>query len=149
MRIERGKKKTGSLNMGKASGKHEVARVRETEFAQELNRHTEVASHYRMKELLEQVDSLCQQLQKNMNIHDLVRYRSLVKEFLQEATSQIYKIQQERGMSRRGRTLLITVNTVDRELEQLMEGFIKRKTEPLEMLAVMDRIRGMLLDLMV
>lgn len=149
MRIERGKKKTGSLNLGRTNSTHEVARVRESEFAQELNRHKEAASHYRMHELLEQVDKLCQQLQKNMNIHDLVRYKRLVKEFLQEATSHIYQIQQERGISRKGRTLLITVNTVDQELEQLVESFVKKKTDPLDMLAVMDRIRGMLLDLMV
>lgn len=102
----------------------------------------------RMVELLHQIDRLAGDLAKNLNLTDLMHYRRVVKEFLKEATARAYLLQQERGWSRRGaRSILITVQKIDAEVEELLHSFTGRRTPAVEVLDTLDKIRGMLVDL--
>lgn len=44
---------------------------------------------------------------------------------------------------------MISIATIDSEVEQLMEDFVRNRKEPVEVLAALDKIRGMLVDLMI
>lgn len=149
MKIERDNKDIGSYStLGKADVRG-VKRGSETTFDQELTQHREAAGRYKMEEILKELDRLGEKLNRNLNINDLMLYKKRVKNFLQEATAQAFLLKQERGRNRRGRTMLTTIATIDSEVEQLLEDFIKKKKEPLEVLEMLDKIRGMLVDLMI
>lgn len=149
MKIERSKKEVGNYaTLGKTE-MPEVKRVAETAFEQELAYRQEAAMQFRMQEILGQIEHINESLSKNININDLMRYKKLVRDFLKEATSEAYQLSKKRGRNRRGRTLLMTVNTIDAEVEKLINDFREKKTEPMEILEALDKIRGMLVDLMI
>ncbi|MDD2619538.1 MAG: YaaR family protein [Syntrophomonadaceae bacterium] len=149
MKIDRDKKGVGSFKtLGKADVR-EVKRGSESAFDQELTQHREAASRFKMEEILKDLERLGDKLNNNLNINDLMLYKKRVKNFLQEATAQAYILKQERGRNRRGRTMLTTIATIDSEVEMLIEDFIKKKKEPMEVLELLDKIRGMLVDLMI
>ena len=102
-----------------------------------------------MQEILKKLDKLGDQLKYKVNLNDLMLYRKLIRNFLQEATAKAYLLQKERGRNRRGRTMLTTISIVDQEVEQLINDFIGQKKEAVEILTTLDKIRGLLVDMMI
>ncbi len=148
MRIDREKKGVGNyLTTGRSSGQ-EVKPVGNVTFEQELMHKKESNMHLLMKELLQEIDKISQRLSRSLTVNDLMLYKRMVKSFLKEATSLAYTVRQERGRGRKGRTLLITIGVIDEEIDALVDDFVRNKTEPVEILSRMDKIRGMLVDLM-
>jgi len=150
MKIDRERDKISNFS---APGKRGVQGVQKStassSFEQELAQRRDAESQYRMQEILKDIDRLNDKLNRSLNVNDLMLYKKKVKQFLQEATTRAYAVKQERGRNRRGRSLLISVTTIDREVENLIEDFVREPREPVDVLATLDKIRGMLLDLMV
>ncbi|PKM77482.1 MAG: hypothetical protein CVU90_06440 [Firmicutes bacterium HGW-Firmicutes-15] len=149
MKIERNKKELSKYPFVSKIDMPEVKRVTESAFENELAYRQEAAMQFRIKEILGQIEHLGESLSRNININDLMRYKKLVRDFLKEATSEAYQLSKKRGRNRRGRTLLMTVNTIDAEVEKLINDFRGKKSEPMEILETLDKIRGMLVDLMI
>ena len=150
MKIDRERDKISNFS---APGKRGVQGVQKStassSFEQELAQRRDAESQYRMQEILKDIDRLNDKLNRSLNVNDLMLYKKKVKQFLQEATARAYAVKQERGRNRRGRSLLISVATIDREVENLIEDFVREPREPVDVLATLDKIRGMLLDLMI
>lgn len=149
MKIERDNKGLGRYtSLGKTVYQN-VKKGAESSFDQELSQRRVVESRYRMQEILKELDKLNEKLKRSLTINDLMLYKKMVKNFLREATAQAYLLKQERGRSRRGRTMLITIDVVDSEVENIISDFISKKKDPVEILTALDKIRGMLVDLMI
>ncbi len=148
MKIDRDK-----INSFGTSGKSGVQGVKRTtassSFEQELAQRRDAESQYRMQEILKEIDQLNEKLNRSLNVNDLMLYKKKVKQFLQEAIARAYAVKQERGRNRRGRSLLISIATIDQEVENLIEDFVREPREPVDVLVTLDKIRGMLLDLMI
>ncbi|MEN6351633.1 MAG: YaaR family protein [Syntrophomonas sp.] len=149
MKIDREKKDIGGYTSLGKSDLRGIKRGSGAAFEQELTQRREVESQFKMQEILKELDRLSEKLNHNLNINDLMLYKKMVKNFLKEATSQAYLLKQERGRNRRGRTMLTTISTINLEVEQLIDDFMKKKKEPIEVLTALDKIRGMLVDLMI
>lgn len=149
MKIDREKQDIGSYTSLGKSDLRGVKRGSGTAFEQELTQRREAETQLKMQEILKELDRLSEKLNRNLNINDLMLYKKMVKNFLKEATSQAYLLKQERGRNRRGRTMLTTITIINSEVEQLIDDFMKKKKEPLEVLSALDKIRGMLVDLMI
>lgn len=149
MKIDRDKKEWSSFSSVGGPASREIRRRASSGFEQELSHQRQNDEQYRMQEILKQLDGVAERLKRSLSINDLMLYKRLVKDFLQEATSRAYSLRQDQGRSRRGRALLVTIQTVDQEIGEILEQFTRQKTEPLEVLTALDKIRGMLLDLMV
>jgi len=120
-----------------------------SKFGQSLKEREESYCYQRMQELLQEIDRMADKLAKNLDLSNLMRYRQMVKEFLKEATKRAYLLREEKGITRRGSSsLLVTVRTVDTQTEELLKSFVSRKTTPDEILAALDKIRGLLVDLL-
>ncbi|MBP8819647.1 MAG: YaaR family protein [Syntrophomonadaceae bacterium] len=150
MKIDRERDKISNFS---APGKRGVQGVQKStassSFEQELAQRRDAESQYRMQEILKDIDRLNDKLNRSLNVNDLMLYKKKVKQFLQEATARAYAVKQERGRNRRGRSLLISIATIDKEVELLIEDFIREPKEPVDVLATLDKIRGMLVDLMI
>ncbi|CFY01169.1 Protein of unknown function DUF327 [Syntrophomonas zehnderi OL-4] len=149
MKVERNKKELESYTPVGKSGLPQVKRGNESSFEQELGQRQEAYAQLKMQEILAEIDKLNEKLNRNINLNDLMLYRKLVKNFLKEATGEAYQISRKRGRNRSGRTVLVTVNTIDKEIDQLIDEFSSHRTEPIEILATLDKIRGMLVDLLI
>ncbi len=149
MKIERGKKELRGFPLSGKSDSREIKRINTGSFEQELSQRRETESQIRMQEILKRLDNLGEQLKHRVSLHELMLYKRLVKDFLQEATAKAFLLQKERGRNRRGRTILTTISVVDQEVEQLINDFIGKRKEAAEILASLDKIRGILVDLMI
>ncbi|MGI5912678.1 MAG: YaaR family protein [Syntrophomonadaceae bacterium] len=149
MKIDRERDKTNKFFTPGKVDLQGVKKVASSSFEQEFIRRRYLESQQRMQEMLKEIDRLNQKLTKSLTIDDLMGYKKMVKLFLSEAISSAYSIKMERGRNRRGRSILITVKTIDKEVEQLVQDFINKCKKPVEVLASLDKIRGMLVDLMI
>ena len=102
-----------------------------------------------MGSILHEVDRVSERLKRSLTLHDLLLYKNRVKDFLKEAMARAYLLKQDVGLNRRGRTILITIKTVDSEVDNLLNDFLNKKKDPVEILAAIDKIRGILVDLMI
>lgn len=148
MKIERNKKDMEALRGANLRGGHEVGRRPESNFEGDLNQQQEQMDQQKLMEILASLEKINTRLSGNLNINDLMLYKRMVRDFLKEATSRAYRIEQQRGRHRRGRALLVSIRTIDEEMEQLMKDFMDKKREPMDILEALDKIRGMLVDLM-
>ncbi|NLW91241.1 MAG: YaaR family protein [Syntrophomonadaceae bacterium] len=149
MKIERDKSDLRNYTPSSKPVNHVMRKTGESPFDQEMNGRREAECQFRMQELLKEIDHLNERLNKNMTVNDLMLYKRLVKQFLQEAGARAYQIKQQRARNRRGRSILVSIQTVDREIETLVNDFIDKKKDPFELLIALDKIRGMLVDMVI
>jgi len=149
MKIERDKSDMRNYTPGGKPLNQVVRPPGDSSFEQEMNGRRESECQFRMQELLKEIDQMNDLLNKNMTVNDLMLYKRLVKQFLQEAGGRAYIIKQQRTRNRRGRSILVSIQTVDREIEALVNDFIDKKKEPFELLIALDKIRGMLVDMVI
>lgn len=112
-------------------------------------------SHIENDELQEKLSNLMSDIEeqgskiaKHMDIRDMKRYRSLVKEFMNEVTANSHKFSRENFLDRKGRHRVYgIVKEVDKSLDDLAQELLKEEKDNLEILKKIDDIRGMLLDI--
>ena len=79
---------------------------------------------------------------------NLERYKAEVRDFLARATGEAYAIAEEAGVPRDGQQKLFqTVQTVSAEVDALTRHTLEGEGRHLALLASLDDIRGLLLDL--
>ncbi len=114
-----------------------------------------LVSHIENNELQEKLSSLMKDIEeqgnklaKHMDIRDMKRYRSLVKEFMNEVTTRSHEFSRENFLDRRGRHRVYgIVKEVDKSLDDLAQELLKEEKDNLAILNKIDDIRGMLLDI--
>lgn len=149
LRVERNRKNLRDFTLSGKKGTKEVKPSFRGEFSQELMEKEGHLYRTRMQEILGEIDGISDRLARNLNLNDLIKYKQLVQSFLKEATARAYLINQERSFTRRGaRSILVSIERVNREVEEILSGFMARKNDPVEVLAALDKIRGLLVDLL-
>lgn len=97
-----------------------------------------------MQEITEQGEKIA----KHMDIKDMRKYRQLVKGFLNEVVNRSHKFSRENFLDRRGRHRVYgIVKLVDKNLDELAGELVKEEKNHLEIVARIDDIRGLLLDI--
>ena len=86
---------------------------------------------------------------QHMDIRDMKKYRSLIKDFLNEVVYRSHKFSRENFLDRRGRHRVYgIIRLIDSNLDELAGELIK---EELDHIAILDRIgeiQGLLLDIL-
>lgn len=149
MKIQRGDKQAGGFIPIHNNNLAEIKHKQGSTFDQELNHRQNEFEQFKMQEILAEIDKINAVLIKKLTLRDLMLYKKKVRDFLQAATACAYRLQKEKGRHRRGRTLLLTIKTIDCEVERMIADFIAQKNEPVAVLANLDKIKGMLLDCMI
>lgn len=110
--------------------------IEETELAQRLN--------LMMEEIVMQGDKLV----KRMDVKDMRQYRALIKEFMNEIVNRSHKFSRENFLDRRGRHRVYgIIRRVDEKLDELAQELVKDEKDKIAILAKVDEIRGLLLDI--
>lgn len=87
-------------------------------------------------------------LAKHMDIRDMKRYRRLIKEFINEIVNRSHKFSRENFLDKRGRHRVYgIIRLVDKNLDELAEELMKDEKNHMAILAKVDEIRGLLLDI--
>ena len=124
-------------------------RDRELSFETELlEQQSEGVSHEEMEAMLKKIDEQALRLTKTPTYDELKEYRTLIKEFVSAAVSNMYEVHTSAGWDRMGRQrVYTTVRKIDRKLEDMAEKIRLGQSEQLDIIASHDAIRGMLVDL--
>ncbi len=105
-----------------------------------------------LEELLDDVHSLGDILKKNPVMNNVMAYKDAVKQFIKYVLQNSYEIRKEKltkfqVLKRRGQPELALVKIIDTKLDTLAAGILRNQFEQLEVLARVDEINGLLVDL--
>ena len=130
-------------------GASEHPRDKELSFETELaEQQSEGVSHEEMEAMLREIDEQAARLSKTPTYDELKEYRTLIKNFVGAAVSNMYEVHTSAGWDRMGRQrVYTTVRKIDRKLEDMAEKIRLGQSEQLDVIAAHDAIRGMLVDL--
>ena len=94
-----------------------------------------------MQEIVMQGDKIV----KRMDVRDMRRYRTLIKDFMNE----IVNLSRENFLDRRGRHRVYgIIRLVDEKLDELAQALVSDECDKIAILAKVDEIRGLLLDIL-
>lgn len=97
-----------------------------------------------MEEIVMQGDKIV----KRMDVRDMRRYRTLIKEFMNEVVNRSHKFSRENFLDRRGRHRVYgIIRLVDEKLDELAQELVNEECDKIAILAKVDEIRGLLLDI--
>lgn len=101
-----------------------------------------------LKRFLHTLDELGQRLLKTFSLYDLLAYKKLLSNFLAEVLQQAYGLQKERGGALTGRPKLYQrIELLNQEMEELAQLVLNKQHDSVQVLAKLDSIRGLLVDL--
>ncbi len=114
-----------------------------------------LVSNIEEKDLQEKLGSLMDEITmqgdriaKHMDVADMKRYRSLVKEFMNEVVTHSHEFSRENFLDRRGRHRVYgIVRLVDKNLDDLAQELVKDEKDNIAILNKVGEIRGLLLDI--
>ena len=131
----------------RSGGEH--LRDRELSFETELmEQQSEGVSHEEMETMLKKIDEQAARLSKTPTYDELKEYRTLIKNFVGAAVSNMYEVRTSAGWDRMGRQrVYTTVRKIDRKLEDMAEQIRLGQSAQLDVIAAHDAIRGMLVDI--
>ncbi|MFP4643716.1 MAG: YaaR family protein [Spirochaetales bacterium] len=99
-------------------------------------------------EQLDAIHSFGERLKRDPNLSNLQEYRRLVQEFLNDVVSGAYALdRQESGRNILKRKRFTLVSRVNQKLDRLAVGLMQTQTEQLDLLARIDEINGLLVNL--
>jgi len=102
----------------------------------------------RLSGLMEEISKEGEKLAKRRDVKDMRRYRSLVKEFMNEVVTRSHSFSRENFLDRRGRHRVYgIIRLVDENLDQLAQELMKDEQDHLAILNKIGEIRGLLLDI--
>ena len=122
---------------------------KDNDFAEELFKQSdEGVSHEEMEAMLKKIDEQAGRLGKTPTYDELKAYRTLIKNFVGAAVSNMYELNTQAGWDRMGRQrVYTTIRKIDNKLEEMAEKIRLGQSAQLDVIASHDAIRGMLVDL--
>ena len=98
-----------------------------------------------MEEIVMQGDKIV----KRMDVRDMRRYRTLIKDFMNEIVNRSHKFSRENFLDRRRRHRVYgIISLVDEKLDELAQALVSDECDKIAILAKVDEIRGLLLDIL-
>ncbi len=113
-------------------------------FAQQMQATQHKVAQESMVAFLAEIDDQGRRMLKSPIRGEISRYRALVGKFVKEAMAQMTTM--EKHSDRRNRVFML-VKEVDKKLAELTEMLISGQAKQLEILAKLEEIQGMLIDM--
>jgi hypothetical protein len=102
----------------------------------------------RLNLLMEEIVMQGDKIVKRTDIRDMRKYRTLIKEFMNEIVNRSHKFTRENFLDRRGRHRVYgIIRLVDEKLDELAQELVGEEKDSISILAKVDEIRGLLLDI--
>ncbi len=102
----------------------------------------------RLNTMMQEITMQGNKIAKRMDVKDMKRYRSMIKEFMNEIVSRSHSFARENFLDRRGRHRVYgIIRLVDETLDELAQELVKDEKDHLTILGKIGEIRGLLLDI--
>lgn len=104
----------------------------------------------KLQRLMEDIEDQGNVLAESQTVEDLMKYKKLVREFLDESIKNALALEERRGFNRRGRTKIYKIVTeVDQKLIELTNAVIDKQEKGLRILDLVGEIKGLLINVYV
>lgn len=160
MRIEQPFRKPGDddkarLSKGKKidskSGAQQVRKdmASDVNFLKELDGAVEEQVKMSLDQLVEEIDQQAKNLANHRTFGELDKYKKMVKNFMDQAVRKMYtvKFSDSSKLMVKRKKVYIMVQQVDKELEKITLELIQKQAEGLDLLAALEKINGLLVDM--
>ena len=98
--------------------------------------------------MLEEITRQGDKLAKHRDIKDMKRYRTLIKDFMNEIVNRSHAFSRENFLDRKGRHRVYgIIRLIDQNLDELAQELVKEEQDNLAILSKIGEIRGLLLDI--
>ena len=97
--------------------------------------------------LMKDIEEQGEKIAKHMDIKDMKKYRTSIKEFMNEVAANAHEFSRENFLDRRGRHRVYGIRQVDKNLDDLAQELMKEEKDHLAILGKIDDIRGLLIDI--
>lgn len=102
----------------------------------------------RLQLMMEEITMQGKKIEKRKDIKDMLRYRGLIKDFMNEVVNRSHEFSRENYLDRKGRHRVYgIIRRVDETLDELARELMKDEKDNLAILARIGEIRGLLLDI--
>ena len=102
----------------------------------------------RLTTLMEEITMQGERISKKKDIKDMRKYRSLIKDFMNEIVSRSHSFSRENFLDRKGRHRVYgIIRLVDDNLDQLAQELMNDEKDNLDILNKIGEIKGLLLDI--
>ena len=103
----------------------------------------------RLNLMIQDITMQGKKISKHMDVKDMKKYRTLIKDFLNEVVNRSHKFSRENFLDRRGRHRVYgMIKLVDEKLDELASELLKDEKDHIGILNVIGEIEGMLIDIM-
>ncbi len=104
----------------------------------------------RLAGLYDEIKATGAKLSERLSLTDLKEYRSKVSEFMNEVVTNSHEFSRENFLDKRGRHRVYgIVKHVDKNLDELAAELMKTEKDKMGILAKVDEINGLLIDVFV
>lgn len=102
----------------------------------------------RLSTMMEEITMQGNKIAKRRDVRDMKRYRSMIKEFMNEVVSRSHSFSRENFLDRRGRHRVYgIIRRIDETLDKLAQELVKDEQDHIAILEKIGEIRGLLLDI--
>ena len=102
----------------------------------------------RLTSLMEEITMQGERISKRKDIKDMRRYRSLIKDFMNEIISRSHSFSRENFLDRKGRHRVYgIIRLIDQNLDDLAQELVKEQKDNITILQKIGDIRGLILDI--
>ena len=102
----------------------------------------------KLASLMKDIEEQGAKIAKHMDIKDMKKYRSSVKEFMNEIASRSHEFSRENFLDRKGRHRVYgIIKLIDSNLDELAQALVSDEKDHISILAKIGEIRGLLLDI--
>ncbi len=103
----------------------------------------------RLTAIMKEITSQGEDIKKRKNIRDMRRYRSLIKDFMNEVLNRSHQFSRENFLDRRGRHRVYgIIRLIDKNLDDLAAELLKDEKDNINILKSIGEIEGLLIDLL-
>lgn len=119
-----------------------------TSFGDQMHKIQRDMVQQELEKLFDDIDKQGKSLGNSLNLKDLKKYKDLIQKFLDYAVNKMYHLKEQPGWDRKGRYKIYTViESVNKELEKLTAMLLSEQQDKISILAKVDDIRGLLVDI--
>jgi len=102
--------------------------------------------HLEFDRLVDEITKQGKKFSKNPTIALLKTYKSMIKEFLQYATDNMFRVEHYTGGRLKQKIYTVT-KIIDKKLSALTKLILSQQEHNINLLSTLDEIRGLLIDL--
>lgn len=140
------KKPKERAELFKFSAKLESIQQQEEELAAELNGEAEYKGN--LEDILDRVHERGERLKELPTVENVKKYRKAVSSFLKYAFARMFSVERNiSGVNILKRKYFTRIKVIDRKIERLVADILQNQAAQLDLIAKVDEINGLLIDL--